>query len=293
MVENATREMFPLRLAPLEQFLVLDDQENCPRTSFIELHFASPLQSDRLADALCQTVHAHPLLASRLTEIAGKLYWDYDPEFVPTLLDPDHDPMVVSMPDCFEPGPAPIDLHRQPGCRYWYQDDFCDSKSRLIIQLHHATTDGVGLRRVLIDTLLTYAGLTDAQFQGGTKVKRRERLSVDRLRHRGDFSHVHAKPLKVPLSRWQKVRNAIYFHFHRPTPLRGSAASATQTRDETNGEPLLHHVFDVDTSQSVMRRCREHDIAINDLALSILFRVCRMWNQMHGSQRPETRLRLL
>ena len=42
---------FPLRLSPFEKFVLWDERPSKPMTSFIELHFASPLDSRRLQAA--------------------------------------------------------------------------------------------------------------------------------------------------------------------------------------------------------------------------------------------------
>lgn len=305
-------ELFPLPLAPFEKFLVLDDRPDCPITSFIELHFSRPMNHDALSSALHQTVHQHPLLASCLVDIDGEMHWRYDPEFVPKLRDPAIDPILLpsdllSNP---QPSPRPIDLRSEPGCRYWYQTDPQTAGSRLTIQLHHAACDGVGLRRVLIDTLNAYAKQTtdsndsesdqersNAEQQANKRKRRREQLDPSRLLSRGDFSEITSKPPKQVQSGWRKLANAYYFHFQRPQPLLGTANQATVNDDnsepDADDQPLRHYVFDRSTSQRILSACRTREISVNDLVLSILFRVCRQWNQQHGIDKAGSRIRLL
>jgi NRPS condensation-like uncharacterized protein len=298
---------FPLPLAPIETFFVLDDSPECPMTSFIELHFAGPLQTDALADALHQVVHQHPLLASTLVKIDGHLHWQYNAGFVPRLRDPQIDPILTpsDLIASDQPNPRPIDLFCEPGCRYWYQVDSETGRSRLTIQLHHAVCDGVGLRRVLIDMLGSYAKTTDessydpsADTAGeGTvprvkKERKRDQLDLSRLLDRADFSDLQATPPKQTLSVWKKIANAYYFYFQRPQPLVGG--NDQQSGDVWHDDqPLRHFIFDEPTSQEILETCRQKEISVNDLALTILFRVCRQWNRSHGITGSGSRIRLL
>jgi NRPS condensation-like uncharacterized protein len=314
--------LFPLPLAPFEKFLVLDDRPDCPITSFIELHFTRPMNHQALSGALHQTVHQHPLLASRLVDIDGEMHWQYDPHFVPKLRDPAIDPILSpseSIPSG-QPSPRPINLRSEPGCRYWYQSDPNTGRARLTIQLHHAASDGVGLRRVLIDTLGAYAKRTTesnnvdintedinndqssrdvatADQQTRERRKRREQLDTTRLLSRGDFTDITSKPPKQVQSRWRKLANAYYFHFQRPQPLLGNANSPATTtpsrQSDTDDQPLRHYVFDRTTSERILSACRSGGVGVNDLALAILFRVCRQWNRLRGIDKPGKRIRLL
>ena len=290
-----------------------DDREDCPMTSFIELHFAGPLQSDALADALHKTVHNHPLLASTLIKIDGHLHWKYDPNFVPQLRDPAADPILAKseLVKNDQPNPRPIDLHTEPGCRYWYNVDPKTNRSRLLIQLHHAACDGVGLRRVLIDTLGAYAKTTSGEIASDSaddsttkprraKKRKRDQLDPTQLLDRADFSDLESKPAKKVQSRYRKLANAYYFHFQRPQPLVGrkkhqfvSLPNTETIPDSDDQQPLRHFIFDEPMSKRLLDTCRQNEISVNDLMLTILFRVCRHWNQIHGIDKSGSRIRLL
>lgn len=307
------QSLFPMPLAPIEKFLVLDDRPECPMTSFIELHFASELQIDLLKKALLATVHQHPLLASRLIEIDGQMHWDYDPNFVPQLRRLSEDTIL----DPPSESPRWIDLRKEPGCQYWYGtktgvDGQDKKKCRLVIQLHHATCDGVGLRRVLIDTLSEYASLTlPAQEESSNAMpaeglpaeaiakverrKKRDALDPTRLLLRADFSEIEAKPVKVPITGWEKLKNAYYFYLQKPRPLKSAHpndSNETVLPSQLN-EPLRHHIFDETTSERILTCCRKNEVSLNDLSLTILFRTCRHWNLLRGAGGPRTRIRVL
>lgn len=326
-LSNHPERLFPLPLAPIEKYLVMDDRPECPMTSFIELHFAGPLQKKALANALQQTVHQHPLLASTLVTIDGHLHWQYDPNFVPELRDPETDPILQTSDfiDTDQPNPRPIDLSSEPGCRYWYGVNQETGRSRLLIQLHHAACDGVGLRRVLIDTLGSYAKVTDGvdhhsdeseqnETPRQTKKRKRDQLDPTRLLNRADFSDIRSKPAKKSLTVLQKLANAYYFHIQRPQPLvagknanyatdRSTPAAPISNDSDSNdsvsndsvsnNEPLRHFIFDEPTSKRLLDCCRQNEISVNDLMLTVLFRVCQHWNRAQGIDKPGSRIRLL
>lgn len=290
--------LFPLRLVPIETFFVADDRDDCPMTSWIEMRFASPMQRDILHQAIVQSVHRHPLLASRLVDLGGKPHWQYVPDFTPELRCPEKNPMLVDRGH--GPSPQRIDLREEPGCRFWYavqrgENAAATPTCRLTIQLHHACCDGGGFRRVLIDILSAYSAATSPENTNESPRKRRiDSLRPDRLIERGDFSAIEQHPPKIRLGLWQKIRNAHYFHFQKPEPLRGEPKPRPSDRaSDSVNEPLRHFGFDEPTSSRLLELCRQREVAVNDLALAILFRTCRQWNRAHGMDRPGDRIRLL
>ncbi|MEM6778364.1 MAG: hypothetical protein AAF670_11965 [Planctomycetota bacterium] len=273
-------------------------------TSWIELHFVGQVQRDALQRALHATIHRHPLLASRAMWIEGNWFWSYDPDFTPRLRDPESEPMLVNMPGTKAPTPRPLDPTLEPGCRYWYASDPANDTSRLIIQLHHACCDGVGLRQVLIDALTGYAARasdpndSNPPSQDHRRRRQRDRLDPMRLRDRADFSAITEKPAKARLTWWRKLRNAHYFYLQPPDSLQGRDRAPCDTTAEAtscseSGEPIRHHLFDASTSNAILECCRRSEVSVNDLALALLFSACRQWNQSTGNDSPNRRLRLL
>ena len=309
---------FPLRLSPFEKFILWDERQRQPMTSFIELHFASPLDPSRLLGALTVAVHRNPLLASRVVERDGDLWWDYDPLYQPELL------ASSTQPPLRQGWPIPIDLRRECGGRYWYGT--CESGWRLMIQLHHACCDGVGMRRVMIDALSGYAqpmesllhlspgsdlcalageavntnevedDATSALVPSGIaedKPPRWEKLLLETLGERFDFSGTCSGPAKRPLTTWQRIKNTHYFHFRLPVALRGTAKDRDFIEGVDDQEPLRHAQMSREVSQQILERARQSQVAINDLALTLLFQTCARWNRSLGDTNPRSHIRLL
>ncbi len=278
-------DIFPLPLTPFEKYLIWDETALQPMTSFIELHFDSRLDLGQWKEALAEAVHRNPLLASQLVEHRGELYWEYDPGYRPQLRNEEVDPPLRNG------WPVPIDLKNECGCRYWYRNR--QSRTRLLFQLHHACTDGMGLRRVLIDALVKYSKIRT--LQGSEQVIGRgwREPDIDRLPDRFDFSNAFRGPPTKPLSFTQRLQNAHYFHFQPPESLKGNSTASEGTIGADAAEPLRHIVIDREVSQLIMERATSQNLAINELALALLFQTCARWNSDRGLSNPRGRVRLL
>ncbi len=278
-------DLFPLRLSPFERFFLWDERPPHPATSFTELHFATPLNLELLAKSIHVAIHRNPLLACRVAEHDGQLMWDYDPGFCPVILqEPAHVPLS-------ERGwPTPIDLQSETSLRFWYRER--NGQSRLLIQLHHACADGIGLRRFLIDALTGYANETRSA-AGDQPTVAWQPLELAGLRDRFDFSRTFSRPASRPLSTWQRIKNAHYFHFQLPQPILGHAHEHTKADTTDVSEPLRHQLLDRQLSSHIKERAKSEKVGINELALSLLFQTCCRWNQELGDTNPQSRLRLL
>lgn len=309
---------FPLRLSPFEKFILWDERQRQPMTSFIELRFASPLDVGKLLATLTNAVHRNPLLASRVVEHNADLWWDYDPLYRPELL------ASSTQPPLRQGWPIPIDLRRECGGRYWYGT--CESGWRLMIQLHHACCDGVGMRRVMIDALAGYAQPLESLLHSSSgselsvlagdaantdevddnaalegvpsgiavdKPLRWEKTRLETLPTRFDFSGAYKGPAKRPLTTWQRIKNTHYFHCCLPVALRGTAKERDSIEGVDDQEPLRHAQLSREVSQQILERARQSQVAINDLAITLLFQTCVRWNRGLGDQNPRSHIRLL
>jgi hypothetical protein len=286
------KDLFPLALSPFEKFVLWDETTAHPMTSFIELHFASGVNFQVLEDAFAFAVHCHPLLCSTVEESSDQLYWLYDPTFRLKLL---RFPDTPYLPNGHV---WPMDLFKEPGLRVWLHEH--QHGTVVVLQCHHSSADGVGLRRFLIDALTYYASHTSS----GDQIFKQtwSRLDPNSLRNRYDFSGAFSDTPTHPLSTWQRIKNAYYFHFKTPRALSASNTSYSNTAYSSTSDaskvrhaalPLAHGQLDRDTSSQVLERCRVEEIGVNNLAISLLFEACCLWNQRHGKVKENTRIRIL
>lgn len=279
-VSNAdAKRLFPLKLTPFEKFCVWVESPQQPMNSFIELHFTSPLNELLLEQSLTVAVHRNPMLASRVVEREGDLLWQYDPN-LRIKLQP-QPPLVGGRP-------VAINLFEETGVRFWHFQT--SSGWRLLLQLHHACSDGVGIRPLLVDTMTQYTRNmpNGREILSEERAGRLEKVDVENLAKRFDFSGAFPTITKT-LSVRQRIKNAHYFHFQLPTALKGSPDDLSKL---DSYEPLRHAVLDRDLSEQVSLKARELELNINCLALAFLFQACSQWNQARGDK-GNRRIRLL
>ena len=285
-------DLFPLPLTAFEKFLIWDETPENPLTSFIELHFLDPLQVQVMEDAISVAVRIHPLLVCKVKQFDHDLCWEHDANFRHVLrLQSEHSPQVQGRS-------APIDLFKEPGVRFWYRED-ADGKCRVLMQLHHAGSDGVGIRRFLIDVMNFYAQATAPEKLDPQARASWNKIDLGLLKRRDDFSESFGGAASQPLSFWQRLKNAWYFHFQLPAPLKGSFAPGTTggaaqlEKPSNDDEPLEHLVIDREQSEAILEKARLEEVSVNALSLALLFETCSLWNEQHGSGRSGERLRIL
>jgi len=278
-VENQLSSLFPLPLVPLEKFLLWDDRVDNPMCMFVELHFSTALRMDALKQAISTAVHRNPLLSCRLATIDGELHWQYVEDPTPNLFFEEHYPTL----DCGMP--RPFDLENELGCRFWYREQ-ADGQSRVLIQCHHAICDGYGLRRVTIDILTQYAEQTDppdaaVRFKEvrSRSVSKVDKLDIELLRRRHDFESI--RPKVDTISKWQRIKNAWYFHIQLPRPLPGNADEGTLP---SNCEPLRQRAFDKEFLERVTEKAQKDGFSLNDVAIACLFWTCARWYEKSHSR---------
>ncbi len=294
--------IFPLPLSPFEKFILWDERPRQPMTFFIELHFQSELDVQRLTASMTDTILRNPLLACRIARYQGSLCWVHDPGFRPRIL------TEADKPPIQDGRPRPIDLTQECGVRFWLTRHSRGAGvmgSRLLTQVHHACCDGIGTRNILLEILAGYAarqpGVDGSQFKR-VWCQRDDQALLSRF----DFSSVFHGPPAKKLTTWQRLKNAHYFHFQPPRPLRSRdknsdpprtnrpLADAAAGRDEQAAwHPLQHEVIDRETSARIFEKTRRENLTLNDVGLGLLFYTCCRWNQQLGDCHPRSRIRLM
>jgi hypothetical protein len=287
-------DLYPLRLTAFEKYCLWDETPKQPMNIFFELHFLDRLQVSVFEEALAAATVIHPMLVSTLQERGGDWYWQHQPQFRHKLF------REIDHPILSDGRPRPLDLSTAPGIRFWYREQ-PNGHSRVAFQLHHAVADAVGCRRFIIDALTFYAHATNPGKVDSSLRLPWSRVDLNLLKRRDDFSDSFDQPPSQPLTLWQRLKNAHYFHFRLPqpllsgTPLRQRTADIASQSDEKveNIEPLEHLVIDRQTSEDILDKARLNQLGINELALALLFETCSLWNQQHGDRSENSRLRVL
>ncbi len=271
----------PLMLEPFEKYMLWDDSSRSPMTPVVDLDFDHDLISDILVDAFDAALSSHPLLYSRVVERDGQLQWEQ------VAVD---DRPRVAVVETAETQMRQIDLSQECGLRAWLLST--ESGFRLRIQWHHACCDGVGIRALLLDLVIAYHTRTGHKLE-----KPRRNLKPQLLAERGDFT----KALRQKsISALQRLRNAYYFHFQLPEPLRSGREQPGQGRgvESTLSEPAppgfpVHADIPLKESQRIILRCKQDQTSLSSLASALLLQQCKEWNAQFDGFRPSGRMRLL
>jgi hypothetical protein len=299
-------DLFPLPLTAFEKYLIWDETPQQPMNSFIELHFMDPLQVNVMEEAIAAAMFIHPMFVCTVTEKDGELVWQHQKDFRHRLRSP------LQQAALSNGRPVAINLFHEPGIRFWYSEDQ-NKRSRVLIQLHHASADGVGLRRFLIDAMTLYAHATSPERVDLNLRPPWNKVDLSLLKRRADFSDTFGGPPAKPLTTWQRLKNARYFHFQLPKPLKGGLRQSLKNADNVDSvdravrygslsrsaesaeldEPLEHLIIDRETSSAILEKSRTTEVGINELALALLFESSSLWNQQHGDRNPKSRLRVL
>jgi len=289
----STSQLIPL--SPFETYMLLDDQPQHPMSIFAELRFENPLDESRLRHALNYATHQNPLLACKLAPENGGFFWRYDPKFIP--------PLTIAKKADTNAESHPVSngqLNRLnlEGCgleAWYYSDtittDLCQSDSdgsqhisRLVLQFHHALVDGIGVRKFLIDFLTSYAEPAAEQLRIP---------DLSSLQFREDFSSATAKQNENPVSTWDRIKNAYYFHFKLPRAIVGKHQGLTKETASREESPIKTLVFERELSEQILDAVKIKQVQLNDLALSLLFLACADWLKAGVKVRSSDRIRLM
>jgi len=266
-----------LALSAFERFMLREEQPDYPMTFYVELVFAGEVDPQALQQAINLAVERNPLLRARIQSEGNEPYWTFNASAKAPIhrVSFDHFPNI--------PHQGGIDLTKEPGVRIWYGTN--PGQTQMLLQFHHASCDGQGARRFVVDLFTGYAQLAgDRQ-----PVPQWDRLDKDRLQLRDTFSLL---PGTRRTSFREKLRNAYGFHRVAPKPLCESIDSRN-TGVEPKSPLLLRHTFERATTSAILKRARTHSATLNDIAVAFLLRTLARWNQTHGDAPNTDWLRVL
>jgi len=257
---------FPLPLSVFERYMLLDDRPSHPMASFLEVDLQGDLSQTELQSALSAALVRHPLLNSQVRRDAdGKLRWHVCPQAI-----------QIQMLNAGESPPKSLrfDLEKEPGLRIWARKTSCGLD--LILQVHHATSDALGMLTFVMEWLAQATG-QDANLPPE---------SVAELCRREDLSGVQAT---FPLRR--RLRNICRYLFGRsPAPLAIPGTSPPVHSVEQDGpDHHFYHVVRLTQMEFRELRARAHraHVSLNDWLTTALFQSIAQWNAFSVNQSSE------
>lgn len=205
--DSSKREPFAL----FEEYMLLDDTPEYPMDPVFVLNFSERLDWTLARHALLETIERHPMLRRRAHRGFARLFW------VSTRRAPEIEYIDADEnPDAFNASGFPnvrrLDLYSEPGLRVCYYESKRENRSRLLLQFHHAVSDGMGILAFINDWSTLYSqsvgGLpSETRLPGVNEETLKERYQIGWNRRAYYRNYWHT---------WRSTRR---FAFRFPRPL--------------------------------------------------------------------------
>ncbi|NIL96694.1 MAG: hypothetical protein GTO53_04595 [Planctomycetales bacterium] len=271
--------VFPLSLAPFEEYMLVDDRPTWPMNFFFRLHFDGHFDRSWLEGAFRQGVARHPLLSAHVRPAAGGHFqWVQNLQGSPAIR--------WRTPDAGGERIAAIDLQREGGVRIWATEGA--GRTELLLQFHHSCCDAVGACRFIDDLLLCYSAAQKAEeAQAGLQSTDSARL-VSRAAHGAtgwQLARIASKQA-VGLLRAGKflMRKAVSLK-----PLTAEMLAESLPADYPSS---CEHVFDVRQTAALQASARQAGTTVNCLLVRDLFLAMDAFRSRRQLSRQEDWLRL-
>jgi len=249
---NGRSAIYPLPLTPLEQFLFQCDTDASPMIIRIVLRLTGAVDLECLKETLRHAIDRHPLATCRITGNGNQTCWIDGP---PATID-----VRQLAGSIFEPDGGPtrkrINLRIENGLHS--EIHIMDDGIKVVIDAHHAMTDGNGLRQIVTEWFHLY----DCRITG--VASRLPVLDSDRLLQRHHFPTPAAV---APISVREAIRNIL-------VTIRGRTARWTLRRgppSQSSNAQLgycVERILSQEQYDHIQLRLEQWKVTLNDLMLA-------------------------
>jgi NRPS condensation-like uncharacterized protein len=258
--------LFPLPLTAFEAYMVTDDRRDYPMTFFIELVLAGSLDRSALEAALAKALTRHPLLTARIVRRGGRWHWV---EGIPSS-EVDWTEGDVRYPRM---GDRQIDLTRESSVRVAVGRTA--ERARIVVQFHHAATDGIGAIQFLGDALAFYAQATAS---AGEELPETDPLDARCLRIRGQLWSPDQRPPHL-------LRDFTKRFLHLISRYPAGVATPDESNDgwhDAARSPFVTRILERKTLNALKSVGTACGVTQNELYLLAMLCTLRGWNADHG-----------
>lgn len=279
---SAEADLFPLPMAPFEEYMYVDDLPMYPAVGFMGVLFRGHFDRDALRAAFDTAIRRHPLLQAFVRPARrGRFEWvaadsaDGAGGILKWL--PSDKPLSLSVP-------WQIDLGREVGMRVFLRES--GEYTEMMLENHHCCCDATGVAAFLTDMLEAYAQ-TVAPVGPTTD---RPATDPQRLRLRGRFGMTAVDWLKRLPKDLVASLAAFEFLGHHPVPIAPASEAPAGESPPMVIPTVAAHAFTEEETLRLRALKKEMDCSVNDLLLAALFLTLGRWNL---SRRPENHKRVL
>jgi NRPS condensation-like uncharacterized protein len=270
--------ILPLPLVSFESYMLADDRPAYPMNILVRLRFSGRFDRAALAAAMSVAVARHPLLAA-VARRSGRR-WLWQPAEHPPALQ-----WLEALPAEPLPQLTPLDARAASGIRL----TACEGSGQtdIVLQVHHACCDGLGMLAVAEDLLGAYA--IRRQAASATSLRP---LAPDLLEGRGRFDSNLWQSHKTFPRRLGGLRGARRFLLRTPEPLVAHQPQANDSRPMSGYPTSLTRRLDESRTTEVLAAAKTLGVTLNDLLIKDLFLSLARWRQRHAPDRPDGWLRV-
>lgn len=277
MLKRAKTRIFPLHLAPIDEFFLLDDRASHPMAFTSHLHFTGEIDREAFEHALIESLIRHPLLQALIKPAkAGKPCWVAARDLLPTI-------HWGEIGEAFEfADEERIDLSKEVGLRIWVRT--ANDRSEILLQFHHACCDGTGAYRFIGDLLAEYGIRTATgkerpviELCDPTLLKDRRTKMAGNVASESKFGNIK-----------RGLSHAASVFFRKITPLSSPNIQLAEhgIPSEFQHSPypgIVTKVFEKSKYKLLRDAAGASGAMFNDLLLSEMFAAMRDWNKQHGN----------
>ena len=248
---NAPLPIFPLALTAVERFLYECDTPDSPMVIRVVLRFTGECREDAFTETLQQAVSRHPFMRCRIARNRRQLQWvdgTAEKPVVKYVSGSVFEPFSESVTES-------IDLTSSAGLRSEIRR--MDDGTLVVLDIHHAVSDGNGIRQLITDWLHLY------HCHVHETPPRLPIMDPDRLQQRHRFPR---PPAVEPISFRDGLRNFL-------VTIRGRTARWVTKRTSkvrTNTKLrfcCVEHILTDDQYDAVQKRLSAHKVTLNELML--------------------------
>lgn len=256
--------------ALFEEYMLLDDTPEYPMDPVFVLNFSERLDWTLARNALLETIERHPLLQRRAQRRFARLFW------VPTRRLPEIEYIDVDEnPDAFNASGFPnvrrLDLYSEPGLRVCYYESKRENWSRLLLQFHHAVSDGMGILSFINDWSTLYA-----KSVGGLSPETRlPALNEEALKERYPVGWTRRAYYRNYWHTWRSTRR---FAFRFSRPLTPTPPFSKMGLEEEYPFARTLTLSSEETSRYI-RLAKKSGVTVNDALLCDFFLALEEWLQ--------------
>jgi len=241
-----------LPLAPIERFLLRNDQPAHPMVFRVLLRFDGPVQKDCFTKAFQLAISRQPLLTSIVQGTGLQAIWQRSGQ-LPQLL---WQPAGWTAEEIVHVPVESMSLTEGAGirCRIWPVAGESESGMMILLEVHHACSDGQGARQLLAE----WFGLYQQLIQN-------EALQLPALAYGQLKNRAHYRTPTPPIGTWEGLRN-LYL------TIRGRTARLPEQFPQSPlPDFLCEHVYSAEGTACLRLNLKRLGLSINDVGLATAF----------------------